>query len=175
MQWEFPTSTCEVPVEGYPRQPWSSMATALTIGILLSRKRTKLAWSIVMFELIHLAAHVTYSKELSLLQHFASYPILYHYAGTGRCTNIAIVLDLIAVVFLGGIYQVLSGFMVFYTCTITDIRVKIGGGLVLLLIVNESVLCAHMLQFAMLPYHCAVEIVGMYVFYNMVQERHKTA
>ena len=61
------------------------------------------------------------------------------------------------------------------TCTITDIRVKIGGGLVLLLIVNESVLCAHMLQFAMLPYHCAVEIVGMYVFYNMVQERHKTA
>lgn len=150
------------------------MVTVLTIGMLSRQKRTKLVWSILLFELVHLAAHVTYSKKLSLLQHFTSYPILYYYAGTGHWTHVATILDLVAVAFLGGIYQVLSGFLLFFTHPIADIRVKIGGGIVLALIVNESVSCARMLQFAKLPYHCAVEIVGMYVFYNMVRERPKT-
>ena len=50
-------STCEVPVEGMPRQPWSSLANALMIVMLLTRKRTKVVGSLILFELVHLAAH----------------------------------------------------------------------------------------------------------------------
>lgn len=46
-------------------------------------------------------------------------------------------------------------------------RVKVGGGAVLLLLANEVVSCTHMLEFASLPYHLAVEILGSYVFYCM--------
>lgn len=128
MSWEFPTSTCEVPVEGMPRQPWSSLANALIIAMLLTRKRTKLVGSIILFELVHLAAHVTYSKKLSLLQHLCIYPILHYYARAGRWSRVAMVVDLIVVMLVGGFYQVASGFVLFYSHTIPDMRVKVGGG-----------------------------------------------
>jgi len=167
MSWEFPTSTCEVPVEGMPRQPWSSLANALIIAMLLTRKRTKLVGSIILFELVHLAAHATYSKKLSLLQHLCIYPILHYYARAGRWSRVAMVVDLIVVMLVGGFYQVASGFVLVYSHTITDMRVKVGGGAVLLLLANEVVSCTHMLEFASLPYHLAVEILGSYVFYCM--------
>ncbi len=171
MPWEFPTSTCEVPVEGMPRQPWSSLANALMIAMLLTRKRTKLVGSIILFELVHLAAHVTYSKKLSLLQHLCIYPILHYYARAGRWSRVAMAVDLIVVMLVGGFYQVASGFLLIYSHIIPDMRVKVGGGAVLLLLANEVVSCTHMLEFASLPYHLAVEILGSYVFYCMTEDK----
>jgi hypothetical protein len=61
--------------------------------------------------------------------------------------------------------------VLFYSHTITDMRVKVGGGAVLLLLANEVVSCTHMLQFASLPYHIAPEILGSYVFYCMTEDK----
>ena len=123
MPWEFPTSTCEVPVEGIPRQPWSSLANALMIAMLLTRKRTK-SWSAASFSL----SSSTYSKKLSLLQHLCIYPILHYYARAGRWSRVAMGVDLIVVMLVGGFYQVASAFVLFYSHTIPDMRVKVGGG-----------------------------------------------
>ena len=154
-----------------PRQPWSSLANALIIAMLLTRKRTKLVGSIILFELVHLAAHVTYSKKLSLLQHLCTYPILHYYARAGRWSRVAMAVDLIVVMLVGGFYQVASAFLIFFTHIIPDMRVKVGGGAVLLLLANEVVSCTHMLEFASLPYHLAVEILGSYVFYCMTEDK----
>ena len=171
MTWEFPTSTCEVPVEGIPRQPWSSLANALMIAMLLTRKRTKLVASLILFELVHLAAHVTYSKKLSLLQHLCIYPIVHYYARAGRWSRVAMAVDVLVTLFVGGFYQVASGFLLFYSHIIPDTRIMLGGGATIALLANEVVSCTHMLEFASLPYHLAPEILGCYVFYCMTEDK----
>ena len=173
-EWTFPTSTCETPVDHLPRQPWSSLVNAAIIGMMLCRRRTNLVYSIIQFETIHLCAHVTYSTQLSVMQHFSTNLVLHFYAKSGKFTNIAQAIDCAVVAFVGGLWQVFSGFCLFFTYKFEDTRVRIGGTIVMLMMFNEHLFCIRMLQFADLPYHCVLELVGMYVFYCMTEERKKS-
>ena len=173
-EWTFPTSTCETPVDHLPRQPWSSLVNAAIICMLVCcRRHTNLVKSIVLFELIHLYSHVAYKPGLSVVQHYSMYAVLHYYAKPGRWTITAKVVDSIVVAVFGGIWQIYSGIALLFTYTVKDDRVKAGACAVALLLANEQLNCIRMLQFADLPYHCVLELVGMYVFYCMTEERKK--
>ena len=142
--------------------------------LVCCRRHTNLVKSIVLFELIHLCSHVTYKPGLSVVQHYSMYAVLHYYAKSGRWTTTAKVVDTIVVAVFGGIWQIYSGIALLFTYTVEDNRVKAGACAVALLLANEQLNCIRMLQFADLPYHCVLELVGMYVFYCMTEERKKS-
>jgi len=163
--WAFPTSTCEAPIDDFPRQPWSALVNVLIIAMLLRRKRTPLVLSIVLFELVHLWSHSIYRPGLAVLQHFAVYPVLHYYARPGRWTRHAKLADCLVVAFVGGIWQVYSSVFLLLTHNVQDRRVKLGVLVGALLLGNEVANCVHMLEHANLPYHVAVDLALMYVFH----------
>ena len=132
-EWRFPASTCETAVDGYPRQPWSTVANAVIIVMMLCRPKTRLVLSILVFETVHLVAHITHSNNLSVLQHYCTYAVMHYYAKPSRWTVPAQVIDTMVVAFVGGLWQVFTGFCLFYSYTIDDRRVLWGGTAVMLM------------------------------------------
>ena len=151
------------------------MVNTLIIVMLLRRTRTKLVGSIVLFELVHLYSHASYHPGLSTVQHLTMYLVLHYYARPGRWTRLVRMADVVALVLVGGIWQIYSGIALLYTYCTDDHRVKMGALAVALLLANEQVHCLRMLEHADLPYHIVLELMGMYVFHCMTERVPRTA
>ena len=136
---------------------------------MAERKKTKLVLSIAIFELVHVVAHITHSNNLSVLQHYCTYVVMHYYAKPSRWTVLAQVVDTLVVALVGGLWQVFTGFVLFYSYTITDWHVVWGGTAVMLMMFNEHWNCDRMLAFYDAPYHVLLELVGMYVFHRMTR------
>jgi len=163
--WVFPTSTCEAPIDDFPRQPWSALVNVIIIGMMMCRKRTPLVLSVVLFELVHLWSHTVYRPGLAVLQHFTVYPVLHYYARPGRWTRHAKLADCLVVAFVGGIWQIYSSVALLLTHNVQDRRVKLAVLVAVMLLANEQANCVHMLEHASLPYHVVTELALMYVLH----------
>lgn len=197
MDFTFPYSTCEKPqMNSIIQQPYSTIVNVLTVALLMYFLYISKSWYLkivfltyIIFEIWHTISHMIFigghihqniSHILAYVIAFVTLIVFLHLTKSRLSNNYVILLfifvciDIYIALFVGGIYMILSGIIIFIIIlSIFYKRFKSNIlyfiflllGLILLEL-NESFNCRSLLVlYPYFPFHIFIEIYGLILFY----------